>query len=224
MVKKYKQFIERGDLVEFMKIEKSFQLITSIAVGFAAGITMALTSFLDHNVKISKKKLVMEIGETATLKTVREQKKIRWKTSNERIVVVSAEGKITAKSEGTAGVMADVNGKKYVWPVVVRGTCHAMPEGKAKEWKKPVEEEKKQNIPAYTRYGVTFDEDAQGWKYDGKRVAVLYDQKGYIFSDDSVPEEEAVYLEVLRDIHGDIEYLKRLTGGEAQKIYEGRGR
>lgn len=57
-------------------------------------------------------------------------------------------------------------------------------------------------------HGVVFDEAAQGWKYQGKRVAVLYDQKGYIFSDDSVPEEEAVYLEVIRGADGRVESLK----------------
>lgn len=104
-----------------MRTDRNFQFIASIVAGFAVGMTMTLTSvFPKQRVKISRKKLIMRVGETAIIKRTGSSEKISWKISNKKVITVSAEGEITAKAEGKAGVMAELDGRKYLWLVVVR--------------------------------------------------------------------------------------------------------
>jgi cell wall-associated NlpC family hydrolase len=70
-------------------------------------------------VKLNKKKLVLELGETSQLKVKNTTAKVKWTSSDKKVVKVSSKGKLTTKAVGLATVTASVNGKKYTCKVTV---------------------------------------------------------------------------------------------------------
>ena len=67
---------------------------------------------------LSKKKAVITVGKTLTLKVknIRKKTKVTWKSKNKKIATVSKKGKVKAKKAGTAKITASFRyqGKKYV--------------------------------------------------------------------------------------------------------------
>lgn len=77
------------------------------------------------------------------------------------------------------------------------------------------------SIPAdYLKCGITLDSTDHGWKYKERGIAALYDRQNYIYSDDSIPENKAIYLEVVRNAKNEISSLKEVTKEEMQKLFE----
>jgi len=70
-------------------------------------------------IKISNKILTLETGKTKILKMKGTSKKVKWTSSNKQVASVSAKGKITAKTVGTATITAAVSNKKYSCKVTV---------------------------------------------------------------------------------------------------------
>lgn len=68
-------------------------------------------------VKLNKKKVTLIKGEKIPLKVIGTQKKIIWKSSNEKIATVSKAGKVTAKKKGIATIKAII-GKKTLKCIV----------------------------------------------------------------------------------------------------------
>ncbi len=64
-------------------------------------------------VKLNKTKVLLEIGESYQLKVKNTSSKVKWSSSNKKVVKVSSKGVLTPKSVGSAKVTAKVNGKKY---------------------------------------------------------------------------------------------------------------
>lgn len=69
-------------------------------------------------VKLNKTKLVLEMGTTYELNVKNTTSKVKWSTSNKKVVKVK-NGKLTPVKVGSAKVTAKVNGKKYVCKVTV---------------------------------------------------------------------------------------------------------
>lgn len=63
------------------------------------------------SIKLSKKTVYMSKGKTYTLKVKGTKAKVKWKSSNKKIVTVSKKGKLKAKGYGTAKITAKVKGK-----------------------------------------------------------------------------------------------------------------
>ncbi|MDO4293439.1 MAG: hypothetical protein Q4C65_09480 [Eubacteriales bacterium] len=61
------------------------------------------------------------------------------------------------------------------------------------------------SLDAYTSFGVSYDQSAQKWMYDGKIIHFLYDAGHGTYCDNSA--DDGVSLEVIRDKNGDIEKL-----------------
>lgn len=70
-------------------------------------------------VKLNKTKVLLEIGESYQLKVKNTSSKVKWSSSNKKVVKVSSKGVLTPKSVGSAKVTAKVNGKKYTCKVTV---------------------------------------------------------------------------------------------------------
>lgn len=70
-------------------------------------------------VKLNKTKMVLEMGDTYQLKVKNTTKKVKWSSSDKKVVKVNSKGKLTPKSVGTATVTAKVGGKKYKCKVTV---------------------------------------------------------------------------------------------------------
>ncbi len=76
-------------------------------------------------------------------------------------------------------------------------------------------------IQEYEKLGVkTSDEKNNEWTYKGKGVAVIYDKDHWIYTNDTIPEKKAVYLEVVRDKKDRVTELREITKKEMQKLFD----
>lgn len=93
-----------------------------------AVLVFAMTSFFGFayrvqaakTVKLSKKKVVLYIGETHPLKVKNTKKKVKWSTSKKKVATVSKKGVVKAHKKGTARITAKVGKKKLVCQVKVK--------------------------------------------------------------------------------------------------------
>jgi Bacterial surface proteins containing Ig-like domains len=69
---------------------------------------------------ISKKTTSITVGDKATLTMKGTAQKIKWKSSDSKVVTVTSNGKITAKKAGTVNITATVLDKKYTCKVTVK--------------------------------------------------------------------------------------------------------
>jgi hypothetical protein len=71
------------------------------------------------SIKLSKSWATLEKDATLTLKLTNATDTVKWTTSDKKVATVSKKGKITAKAEGTAVIIAEHKGKKYSCTVAV---------------------------------------------------------------------------------------------------------
>ncbi len=102
-------------MVVFTLVTPSVLPVNSIAVAEAAVI------------KLSKKEITLETGESLTLKITGTKQKVTWSSNKKAIAAVSSTGKVTAKKAGTAIITATVNKKKYTCKVTVNAAKAANP-------------------------------------------------------------------------------------------------
>lgn len=77
------------------------------------------------------------------------------------------------------------------------------------------------SVPSeYAAFGISVNEKTNFWTYHGKGIAAIYDNNGGIYTTDSVPENNAVYLEVERDSNDTVTRLKEITKEEMQKLFD----
>lgn len=94
-------------------------MIVCLALVLLLGI--APTNFNAANkVKLNKTKLTVYIGKTAILKMEGTSKKVTWKSSDEKIAIVSSKGEITPKKTGKVIITAKVSKKSYKCTVTVK--------------------------------------------------------------------------------------------------------
>lgn len=74
--------------------------------------------------------------------------------------------------------------------------------------------------PEYAAFGISLDRKTNIWMYRGKGIAALYDKDYQIYTTDSIPEDDAVYLEVERDASGAVTRLKEVTREEMQTLFD----
>jgi hypothetical protein len=70
-------------------------------------------------VKLTKKTLSLEVGESYTLKITGTESSVTWKSSDKSIATVNKKGKVSAVEVGTATITATVNKKKFTCKVTV---------------------------------------------------------------------------------------------------------
>lgn len=75
-------------------------------------------------VKLNKNKITLDIGEQFNLKATGVTNKVKWSTSNKKVVSVTSKGKIEGVSEGSATITATVNNKQYKCKVTVSDTVN----------------------------------------------------------------------------------------------------
>lgn len=97
--------------------------ITALTLAFSMTVlSLPLSSNTEAagKVKMSKTKVTLTVGKSVKLKLNNCKKKIKWSSSNKKIVTVTQKGKVKAKKKGTANVVAKVGNKKYKCKVVVK--------------------------------------------------------------------------------------------------------
>lgn len=84
--------------------------------------------------------------------------------------------------------------------------------------------EKETSLPKeYEKLGIKISNEKKNqWTYQGKGVAVIYDKDHWIYANDSIPEKEAVYLEVVRDKKDRVTALNKVSKKEMQKLMDGK--
>ncbi|WP_162300563.1 Ig-like domain-containing protein [Anaerosacchariphilus polymeriproducens] len=106
-----------------MKRIKRLIITTFMILAIVAPAVMVLegTSITTYakSAKLSKKKATLKVGNSMTLKLRNCKHKIKWTSSNSKIVKVNARGKIFAKGAGTAKIKAKVGKSNYTCKVKV---------------------------------------------------------------------------------------------------------
>ncbi|MDE6851453.1 MAG: CotH kinase family protein, partial [Lachnospiraceae bacterium] len=107
------------------------RLSKKILAGFLAFTMVAImgdgcpTAEAATKPKLSKKKLVLKVGQTKKLKVKKTKKKIKWSTNKKKIASVSQKGLVRAKKPGKAVITAKVGGKKLKCKVTVKAKAPA---------------------------------------------------------------------------------------------------
>ena len=78
---------------------------------------------VEAKVKINKKVLSLEVGQSRNLKITGTSKKVKWSSSDKSVATVSKKGSVKAIAPGSATITAKVGKKKYTCEV----TCTALP-------------------------------------------------------------------------------------------------
>lgn len=113
------------------KTKQIFVLLLACMVMFSSINTMPVIAAQNQKdvkkASISSKKITLNKKKSKTLKMKNVKSKVKWSTTNKKIVSIKPSGKykakckITAKSAGTAYVKAKVGKKTYKCKVVVKG-------------------------------------------------------------------------------------------------------
>lgn len=107
-------------------IQKSTVFITAFAIMLTLAIPMTAHAAAKKAPKLNKTKVTLTITKKKTKPSVQLKvkntagKKVKWSTNKKNIVKVSKNGKVTAKSKGTATVFAKINKKTLRCKVTVK--------------------------------------------------------------------------------------------------------
>lgn len=115
---------------------KQYKKILCGALAAAMALTMAATPVCAAaKPKLSKTKLSMTVGDTATLKVknAAKKEKITWKSNKKAVAAVTAKGKVTAKKAGKAVVSATLKNAKKTLKCTVTVKAAAKPEETKKD-------------------------------------------------------------------------------------------
>jgi len=98
-----------------------------LAVILVSALSLSVVSHLPASaaskkkIKLNKKSITLNIGGKSTIR-VTSKSKVKWKTSNKRIAVVSEKGIVTAKATGNTKITAYQGNQKAVCAVKVNDT------------------------------------------------------------------------------------------------------
>lgn len=99
-------------------MNRKFLICFTVFVTFVTILLFPSESMAAKAISLNKNKLVLAKDSTYKLKVKNTKKKVKWSTSNKKIVKVK-KGVLTPVSVGTATVTAKVSGKKYTCKVTV---------------------------------------------------------------------------------------------------------
>ncbi|MCR5100452.1 MAG: Ig-like domain-containing protein, partial [Butyrivibrio sp.] len=109
-----------GDgLVKAKKIGSTKITVTSNDGNYTATIKVKVVKTTKvTGVKLNKSKKTLKVGKTYTLKATVKPKKatikdVTWSSSNKKVATVDGNGKVTAKSKGTATITVKTKDGKY---------------------------------------------------------------------------------------------------------------
>lgn len=101
-------------------MKKKMYLLTALV----SVLTFAfiISSSIEAKVRISKKRITLNVSEKHTLRLKGAKSGVKWKSSNPKVAKVSKKGKVTAIHGGKATITAKTGKKKYKCVVSVKGT------------------------------------------------------------------------------------------------------
>lgn len=101
-------------------MKKKMYLLTALV----SVLTFAfiISSSIEAKVRISKKRITLNVSEKHTLRLKGAKSGVKWKSSNPKVAKVSKKGKVTAIRRGKTTITAKTEKKKYKCVVSVKGT------------------------------------------------------------------------------------------------------
>jgi len=72
--------------------------------------------------KLNKKRKTLKVGQTFRLEVKGTNQKVKWISSDDVVATVNSKGKVTAKSEGTAVIRAEVAKRSLYCTITVKGS------------------------------------------------------------------------------------------------------
>ncbi len=104
-----------------MKKRRVVKIFTWILVlSLMTGTMAPISASAAKKPKLNKKKVTLTVGSSTKLKLKNAKKKIKWSSSNKKVVTVNKKGKVKAINTGNAKITAKCAGKKYTCKVVVK--------------------------------------------------------------------------------------------------------
>lgn len=101
------------------KYMKHFMKKSLLLVSVLFLLCMMVPVTAEAKVKLNKKEVILNLGESTRLKVTGTKKKVTWSSSNKYVATVTKTGKVRAKKEGTAIIKAKVGKKTYKCRVIV---------------------------------------------------------------------------------------------------------
>ena len=92
---------------------------TASTLKSSASADKTYTTTTISGVALNRSTMILSKGKTDSFKVIGKSKGITWSSSNTKVAVVNAAGKVTAKGAGTARVTLKVNGKTFACTVCV---------------------------------------------------------------------------------------------------------
>ena len=92
-------------------------------LGCFLGILLSINVVYADGIRLNKSKIQLLVGEKATIKSIPGNSKIRWSSSNPRIVSINSKGKnglLKARNSGKVTITAKYKGKKAKCTVTVK--------------------------------------------------------------------------------------------------------
>lgn len=94
-------------------------LLLTVLITLSLVALMPVRAEAAGKVKLNKTKVLLEIDQSYQLVMNNTTAKVKWSTSDKKVVKVNNKGMLTPKAVGSATVTAKVNGKKYNCKVTV---------------------------------------------------------------------------------------------------------
>jgi uncharacterized protein YjdB len=92
------------------KYLKGLSLLLALLMVLSISVPKISTGAASKKIKLSSKKLTLEVGASKSLVLKKGKskisKKIKWKSSNKKVATINSKGKITAKKKGTCYIYA----------------------------------------------------------------------------------------------------------------------
>lgn len=99
----------------------SLTMVLTIVLCLCISLLPAHPTSAAKKISINKKSVSLKAGNTVKLKIKGSKKSVWWSSSNQTVAVVSHNGKVTAKTAGTAKITAQTSGRKLTCTVSVSG-------------------------------------------------------------------------------------------------------
>ena len=83
-------------------------------------VVMMLPLTANASVRLNRKKATITVGKTVRLKVKGSKSKVKWSSSNKKVAVVNAKGKVKARKVGKATITAKIGKKKLRCRITVK--------------------------------------------------------------------------------------------------------
>ena len=92
---------------------------TASTLETSASADKTYTTTTIAGIAVNRVNMILSKGKTGTFQVTGTKNKITWSSSNTKVAVVNASGKVTAKGAGTVQITLKVNGKTFACTVYV---------------------------------------------------------------------------------------------------------